>query len=82
MSENVLQLPQSIVVVDGESISREHLQREHSEGIAIQPNVSRKVVQESCCTKRTTKVPADVVDGATGERRKMMRAQLRGARQY
>jgi len=28
MSENVLQQPQSIVVVDGESISKEHLQRE------------------------------------------------------
>jgi len=28
------------------------------------------------------KGPADVVDGTTGERRKMMRAQLRGARRY
>jgi len=32
--------------------------------------------------KPTTKAPADVVDGATGERRKMMRAQLRGAHRY
>jgi len=30
----------------------------------------------------TTKAPADVVDGATGVRRKMMRAQLRGACRY
>jgi len=46
LSENVLQLPQSIVVVDGGSISREHLQREHSERLAIQSNVSI-----SCCRK-------------------------------
>jgi len=52
MSENVLQQPQSIVVVDGESISREHLQREHSERLAIQPNVSIKVVVESRTSER------------------------------
>jgi len=52
MSENVLQLPQTIVVVDDESISREHLQREHYERLAIQPNVSIKVVEESRVSKR------------------------------
>jgi len=51
-SENVLQQPQSIVVVDDESISREHLQREHSERLAIQPNVSIKVVVEGRTSER------------------------------
>jgi len=54
MSENVLQLPQSIVVVDGESISGEHLQREHFEGLAIHLNVSRKVVVESRKSKTSS----------------------------
>jgi len=50
MSENVLQLPHSIVVVDGETISGEHLQRALRE--ARHP---AKCVDKSCCRKSNVK---------------------------
>jgi len=45
-------------------------------------NSSSKLTRIRIELEGTTEAPADVVDGATGERRKMMRAQLRGARRY